>query len=432
MTDTQALQLYVRDQDADAFRHLVLTYQRLVYATARRCLGNDADAEDVTQETFLRLAKNAGRIRGAVGGWLHRCATHVAIDRIRSDSARRRREGATVPRDVGGGSSDAAEAQELTRAVDRAIAELKAADRAAVVGYYLQGRPQAELAGEAGITPAGMSKRIDRALARVRKTLHGRGVAAAAGAVAALLGQQSAHAQISSTLTGNLMRIGISGVGKGSITKGGLIMAASWSTGKVVTASVVAGVLLLGGVTAVVATRGPSGVAPSVTLGTFDVVVETVAPQTLVYSEHPFAETDAMRIGSEWFPALDRRIATLGYPTAGSPVLLFFTDPGDASKTTIQVAMPVHDADEEGLMGRGFASRRTEPFRCASTEFTGSPKAVSMVLTDFIATLTEAGYTVGDEVRMVQNPIERQGGPPVARMTIQVQVDRAPGQPGAI
>ncbi|MEM7627032.1 MAG: sigma-70 family RNA polymerase sigma factor [Planctomycetota bacterium] len=267
MTDSQALQRYAHDRDADAFRQLVLTHQRLVYATARRCLGNDADAEDATQETFLRLAKNAGRVRGEVGGWLHRCATYVAIDRVRSDSARRRREGATAKRDVGDDHTSTAEATELTREVDRAIAGLRASDRSALVSYYLEGRPQTELAREAGITQAGMRKRLDRALERVRRSLRARGVVAAGGAVAALLRDAGAQAQVSSALTENLIRIGVSGVGPTSLTQGGLLMASSWTTGKIVTAAATSAVLLTGGVTAVVVSRDAPAVegAPAAT-----------------------------------------------------------------------------------------------------------------------------------------------------------------------
>lgn len=257
MTDTQALQRYARDQDPDAFRQLVLAHQQLVYATARRCLGNHADAEDATQETFLRLAKNAARVHGEVGGWLHRCATYVAIDRIRSDSARRRREGATVPRDAGEDHTAGAEAVELTRDVDRAIADLRESDREALVGYYLEGRPQTELAREAGITQAGMRKRLDRALERMRKSLRKRGVVAAGGAIAAFLQDAGVQAQVSSSLTENLIQIGVSGVGPGSITQGGLLMATSWTTGKIITAAAVAAVIIAGGVTAIVATGGP-------------------------------------------------------------------------------------------------------------------------------------------------------------------------------
>jgi len=63
MNDLEALAAYDQHRNADAFRHLVLTYQGMVYSACRRVLDNPADAEDAAQEAFLRLARNAGTIR---------------------------------------------------------------------------------------------------------------------------------------------------------------------------------------------------------------------------------------------------------------------------------------------------------------------------------------------------------------------------------
>ena len=427
MTDAQALIRYARDRDADAFGQLVRSHQRLVYATARRCLGNDADAEEATQETFLRLAKNAGRVRGEVGGWLHRCATYVSIDRIRSDSARRRREGATALPEAGSDPTAATEARELTRQVDRAIAELKSTDRAALVGYYLNGRSQTELAREAGISQAGMRKRLDRALERVRTSLRGRGVVAAGGVIATALQDATARAQVPPALTENLMQIGASSVVPTSLTQGGLLMASSWTTGKLVAGLAAAALVLTAGTAAVVATNsgGPTpAVAPSpasapdaaaadlvtgvivpaptsARLGDFDVTFETVSPQTLIYTEHPFSEDQVLRIGREWFPTLARAVADGGYEVTGPPMMIFLEDPKDPDDLTLHLAMPVQPDDLLVEPEPGLLARQSEPFACARIEVTGGPQDFGPAAVAFYDTLEAAGYELGGELRMV-------------------------------
>ena len=51
-----------------------------VWAAAYRILGNEADAEDVFQATFLALLRKAGSVRETcIGGWLHRVAVNAAL-----------------------------------------------------------------------------------------------------------------------------------------------------------------------------------------------------------------------------------------------------------------------------------------------------------------------------------------------------------------
>lgn len=444
MTDKQALKQYVRGQDPDAFGRLVARYQHMVYATARRSLGNHADAEDATQETFLRLARSAGTVRGGLGSWLHRCATNVAIDRIRQDSARRRREGAAAAtHSVETDARDQA-AEELSRAVDRAIAGLGARDRSALVDYYMQGQTQAEMSRAAGISQAGISRRLDRALARVRQSLRGEGIAVASGALVAVMESSSASAGVAVTpaFTQQLVQIGVSEAAAGSVLKGGFLMATIMSNGKAAAVAAIAVVILGGSITAAVMADRREPSTPSVStagglpltpppaalqsgpleLAGLQVEIETVAPQTLLYSEHPFTPIEAMRIGLEWFPALFREIEEGGYDVEGSPVLIFFENPQDADDLTLQVAMPVSPDDLDPPPAEGFLGRRTDPFTCASAEFTGSPFEVGAKAQELERALTDAGYTLGYEFRTVISQIRQVEGQFTNDMTIQFQI----------
>lgn len=80
----------LRQGDRAAFRELVERYQALVYNLGLRILWNNEDAEDVLQETFLKVFDNLDSFRGDsdIGTWIYRIATNAALMKLRS----RRRE----------------------------------------------------------------------------------------------------------------------------------------------------------------------------------------------------------------------------------------------------------------------------------------------------------------------------------------------------
>src|SRR5436190_23354036 len=94
--DLTSLRSYHRHGDAFAFQKLVQAHAGMVFATARRVTRDAALAEDVVQETFLELARNAARITESVGAWLHRVAWRKARDVMRADATRRRYEEAAA------------------------------------------------------------------------------------------------------------------------------------------------------------------------------------------------------------------------------------------------------------------------------------------------------------------------------------------------
>lgn len=76
----------VADGDRSAFRELVTAHQRALSAYAQRMLGDRTAAEDVVQETFLRLWLRAGRFRpdrARLTTWLHNIAHNLCVDDFR-------------------------------------------------------------------------------------------------------------------------------------------------------------------------------------------------------------------------------------------------------------------------------------------------------------------------------------------------------------
>src|ERR1700692_274935 len=72
--------------DGDAFRLLVDRHSRSLFRLAFRMTGNEQDAEDVVQETFLRAYKQLHRYeaRASFGTWLYRIASNYSLDLVRS------------------------------------------------------------------------------------------------------------------------------------------------------------------------------------------------------------------------------------------------------------------------------------------------------------------------------------------------------------
>ena len=81
-----------RAGDPDAFRLLVERHARSLFGLAYRMTGNESDAEDVVQESFLRAYRQLKSFdqRASFGTWLYRIAVNSSLDLVRS---RRRREG---------------------------------------------------------------------------------------------------------------------------------------------------------------------------------------------------------------------------------------------------------------------------------------------------------------------------------------------------
>src|ERR1700694_3718000 len=71
--------------DQDGFRVLVERHSRALFRLAYRMTGNEQDAEDMVQETFLRAYRQLGRFesRANFSTWLHRIAVNCSIDLIR-------------------------------------------------------------------------------------------------------------------------------------------------------------------------------------------------------------------------------------------------------------------------------------------------------------------------------------------------------------
>lgn len=208
MDDSVALSRFASQGDPAAFRALTQRYQSMVFATCRRVLRSQADAEDAAQETFLKFARAATTIRGNAAAWLHACALGTATDLLRRKTTRERIERAAA--DNATLTDDQRTWKELEPLLDIALAQLPDEDRDVIVAHFLVGRPQKDLAREAGVAPGTMSRRIDSALAALSKSLKTTSPALlGAGTLAAALACGSQSAVASPALTASLAKVGL-------------------------------------------------------------------------------------------------------------------------------------------------------------------------------------------------------------------------------
>ncbi|MFT3972631.1 MAG: RNA polymerase sigma factor [Amaricoccus sp.] len=134
--------------DRAAARLLTARHAPRVFAVARRMLGDPAEAEDVTQETMLRLWRIAPDWQpgqAALGTWLHRVAANLCIDRLR-----RRREvtsdGVPERADEAPGALARIEADDRAAALHAALGELPDRQRLAIVLRHFEERSNPEIA----------------------------------------------------------------------------------------------------------------------------------------------------------------------------------------------------------------------------------------------------------------------------------------------
>jgi RNA polymerase sigma-70 factor (ECF subfamily) len=154
--------------DPVAFSKLLESYQKPVYNLCYRMLGNAEDAEDASQETFLRAYKSMRRYdRGrSFSTWLLSIAAHYCIDQIR----KRRMtmvsiEDLPVPDlpDHALGLEATVGLKEQQRRVRALLETLDGIDRAAVIMYYWYDFSYAEISRSLSLSESAVKSRLHRA-----------------------------------------------------------------------------------------------------------------------------------------------------------------------------------------------------------------------------------------------------------------------------
>ena len=176
-----ALLAAVADGDSRAFESLVRRHLDAIYGYLYRLTGSAADAEDLAQETFLRVWQKAGsyapgRVRAAT--WLHTIAHRLAVDGFRK---RRELTRAVLPEKADERADPATQqaALEQQRLLDQALTQLPERQRAAILLCQVQGFSNAQAAEIIGVKVRALESLLARARRSLRESLAATGSPAA-------------------------------------------------------------------------------------------------------------------------------------------------------------------------------------------------------------------------------------------------------------
>jgi RNA polymerase sigma factor (sigma-70 family) len=199
-SDSELLEEFVRRKSDAAFGQIVGRYSNLVFAAARRQVGDPHRAEDVTQAAFIVLARKAASVRGDnLAGWLLATTRLCALDAIKKQTRRAHyeREAAMAKSEVGQ-PSEIPDPQ-ITAWLDGAMMKLSRRACTALALRYLQDKPVNEVAAALKTSPNAAQKILARSLVKLRKILGRRGVIVPSTAIlsAALLHESAQTAPAS-------------------------------------------------------------------------------------------------------------------------------------------------------------------------------------------------------------------------------------------
>jgi RNA polymerase sigma-70 factor (ECF subfamily) len=186
LPDADVVALAQRGRD-DAFRELIRRYERPVFSLVFRMVRDRELAEDLAQDTFIKVLNHIDRYRPEfkLSSWLFKIANNVAIDHLR------RRQLDTISMDgsphaasaeaIESTSFDVAvpqesaleemEAKELGSAIEQAIARLRPEYRSCIMLRHVEGRSYEEIAATLDLPLGTVKTYIHRARHELRKEL---------------------------------------------------------------------------------------------------------------------------------------------------------------------------------------------------------------------------------------------------------------------
>ena len=177
---------------APDFTTFMRNYQDMVFSVAARLTGNSAQAEDISQEVFLKAYENFDHLGASptAGGWLKTVATNLSLNHL-TRYRNRWRFFSEFKRDDAGDDRDApevefaapetffagVEAADRRAIVEEALDQLPEHQRVPLVLYHFEDLPYEDIAKKLGVSLAKVKTDILRARAALAKILSRRGTA---------------------------------------------------------------------------------------------------------------------------------------------------------------------------------------------------------------------------------------------------------------
>jgi len=200
VTDGDLLDRYLTERDDAAFEALLTRHGAMVLGVCRRILGNEADAHDAFQATFLVFIRKMASIkpRAMVGNWLYGVAHKTSL---KAKAMNRRR--VTKERMAAAGRCDPSRERamlELQALLDQELSCLPDKFRAPIVLCELEGKSLKEAARQLDCPPGTIASRLARGRGMLAKRLARQGFSLSGGALALALASETASACVPSSL----------------------------------------------------------------------------------------------------------------------------------------------------------------------------------------------------------------------------------------
>lgn len=183
MTDDRTIVERAKQGEQAAFGELVERYKKKIYTLSLDMTGNHHDAEDMSQEVFIRAFRSLDGFQGnsAFGTWLYRIAVNLGLDRKRNRMA-----GAVIPKEnmegIAGlyaadsktglyGPERQAESGLIQKHIERALSKLNVNERSVFVLRHYHDRKLDEIAFILGMSVGTVKSALFRAMQKLQKDL---------------------------------------------------------------------------------------------------------------------------------------------------------------------------------------------------------------------------------------------------------------------
>ncbi|MBC7785007.1 MAG: sigma-70 family RNA polymerase sigma factor [Burkholderiales bacterium] len=342
ISDADLLLDYARTRLDPPFRELVGRHIDLVYTAALRQVRDPHLADDVAQAVFLILSKRAASLRwqGSVAGWLLVTTRHVARNALKHEIRLKRREQKVAAMSHENQPPLTPEDESINAVLDQAMSSLNDTDRDVIIQRFFNAKSHREVGEALGVSEEAASKRVARALEKLRAVLTNSGIntsAAALSAVLPIIAVKPAPPALAAAISGNFTATTsfVAAIAKpvlgGKTVTGALI---AWGSAAVLAVAVTAGVVVMQNTNPAPPAPPPQAAAP-VKPATDPTTLTISVIDTQTKTPVPGAEVQLQRNGNgrAWVPVDAQGHVQLPMPGPRESMTIFARAPGRVPAT---------------------------------------------------------------------------------------------------
>ena len=186
MTDERTLIKKAQKGDVESFEEILYRYQSIIYNISYRFAGSSEDAEDMTQEVFIKIFRNINsfQFKSKLSTWIYRVTTNTCLDIVKRkkdnmtafslDDTLEDGEGKLLSSEIADSRptpDKQAEQHEIKNAVNKAISQLPEDYRAVVILRDIHGLPYDDIAEIVDCSVGTVKSRISRGRRKLREIL---------------------------------------------------------------------------------------------------------------------------------------------------------------------------------------------------------------------------------------------------------------------